>query len=126
MLQLPQHGPSFRSTIMISAVLIIILLVIAFVIFQARYLLMGPQIHLAALPTGPHNERVVQLTGTTRNISHIWLNGRPIYTDPNGNFNEALILENGYTVATLRAEDRYGRDTTVVTPLVYVPATFVQ
>ena len=42
---------------------------------------------------------------------HITLNGRQIFTDKNGNFKEALVLENGYTVATLRAEDRYGRVT---------------
>ncbi len=36
---------------------------------------------------------------------------RKIYTDKDGYFKEALVLENGYTVATLQAEDRYGRIT---------------
>ena len=87
---------------------------------------MGPQISLQEIPPNPHNERQLALKGTAYNISRIWLNDRPIYTDATGNFNEAIILENGYTIATLRAEDRYGRMTTVAKELVYVPASLIK
>lgn len=96
-----------------------------YVLFQARYLITGPQIALAPEPAVVQQERVVTLSGTAYNIARIYLNGRPIFTDERGNFEEALVLENGYTVATLRAEDRYGRTTRVIRPFVYRPQSFI-
>lgn len=102
------------------------LFVLAFVLYQARFLIIGPQIVLIDRTTGPQNVRQIALKGTAYNISHLWLNDRPIYTDAKGNFEESIVLENGYSVATLRAVDRYGRTTTVAQNLVYVPASLIQ
>lgn len=99
---------------------------ILYVVFQARHLIVGPQITLMeALPVHT-NVRRVTLLGSTKNISHLWLNDRPIYTDPSGNFKEALVLENGYTITTLKAVDRYGRTTTLTREFVYTPASFIE
>lgn len=95
----------------------------AYVAFQARFLITGPQITLLEEPITEHFTRTVTLEGSAVNITHLWLNDRPIYTDEAGNFTEALVLENGYTVATLRAKDRYGRETRVVRQFVYTPAS---
>jgi uncharacterized membrane-anchored protein len=113
-----------RTLIKYWLLIIAALLTLGFVIFQARFLITGPQIVLRDLPEGPHNARQITLVGDAYNISRLWLNDRPIYTDAKGRFEEAIVLENGYTIATLRAEDRYGRTTKVSTPLVYVPASF--
>lgn len=116
---------SFRTLIKFTALAIGLIFILGYIVFQARYLIVGPQIVLTEQPPLLNNERQVFLSGTAFNISRLWLNDRPIYTDPEGNFKEALVLENGYTVATLRAEDRYGRKTTVTKPFVFVPASFV-
>jgi hypothetical protein len=99
------------------------ILVLGFVLFQARYLITGPRIVLEATPPVPTNSRSVTLKGDAFNISRLWLNDRLIFTDAKGQFEEALVLENGYTIATLRAEDRYGRTTRTYIPLVYIPAS---
>jgi hypothetical protein len=115
----------FRTLVKFTVLAIGLLLIIGYVFFQARFLIIGPQITLSDIPALVHNERQIFLSGTAFNISRLWLNNRPIYTDVDGNFKEALVLENGYTIATLRAEDRYGRMTTVAQKFVYVPASFV-
>jgi hypothetical protein len=99
---------------------------LAYVTFQARFLISGPQITITDQAKQLQNGRQVYLTGDAFNISHLWLNDRQIYTDAQGSFKEALVLENGYTVATLRAEDRYGRETKVSQTFVYVPASFIE
>ena len=86
--------------------------------FQARFLLAGPQIFVQTLPVA-QQERLITLQGQARNIVSITLNGRRIFTDKDGNFKEALVLENGYTIATLEAEDRYGRKTRHAETFVY-------
>jgi len=122
--RLLQHIP-FRTLVLWVVGSMIGLFFLLFIIFQARYVIVGPQIAITAAPEGPQNERRVYLEGTAQNISRLWLNDRQIYTDPQGNFKEALILENGYTIATLRAEDRYGRQTSVSRTLVYAPTSFL-
>ena len=113
---------------LIKGVLFVLLFGFAvfYVFFQARFLITGPQIVLASEPATQHNDRVLQLSGETFNITHLWLNDRPIFTDEDGNFKEALVLENGYTITTLRAKDRYGRETTVVRSYVYTPASIIK
>ena len=117
---------SFRRIVILSIITTALLLAITFILFQARYLIIGPQITITSEPVGPQNEREVEIAGTAHNISHLWLNGRQIYTDVNGTFEEELILENGYTTMTLRAEDRFGRSTEITRTLVYSPSSFVR
>ncbi len=116
---------TLRTFLLITVVVAGLLFVTVYVLFQARFLLIGPQIVLREQPRQVQSARVVTLSGTAFNISRLWLNDRPIFTNPSGDFREALVLENGYTVATLRAEDRYGRTTTTELPFVYVPASFI-
>lgn len=121
------HEPvHFRTVIKFSALAIGLSFVLVYIVFQARFLIVGPQIVLTEPPTLLQNQRQVFLTGAAYNISRLWLDDRPIYTNAEGEFKEALVLENGYTVATLRAEDRYGRITTVTHPFVYLPASFIR
>jgi hypothetical protein len=117
---------SFRTIIKSSSILVGLFIILLYIIFQARYLIIGPNITLTEVPAFLQNERQIMLGGSAYNISRLWLNDRPIYTDAKGNFKEALVLENGYTIATLRAEDRYGRKTEVSQKFVYTPASFVE
>lgn len=92
-----------------------------YVLFQARFLVAGPQLTLTSPETPLSTERTVTLSGQAANIVELTLNGRPIYTDTTGIFTETLVLENGYTTATLRARDRYGRIVTERRSFVYQP-----
>lgn len=116
----------FRTILQFAAIGLIGLLLLTYAFFQARYLIVGPQITLLVEPEQLQNERQIFLEGTAYNISRLWLNDRQIYTDAQGNFKEALVLENGYTITNLRAEDRYGRSTTLTRSYVYTPASFVE
>jgi hypothetical protein len=117
-------GITFRDVVRGSLVVLVIMLVVAYVVYQARFLIIGPQIILTTEPDRQQNERVLTLSGTTNNISRLWLNGNPIFTDPQGNFEAAVVLENGYTITKLEAEDRYGRRTSLTREFVYVPMNF--
>lgn len=116
----------FRTIVRASIIILGLTVVTCYVLFQARFLLLGPQVTITNTPPMRQNERVVTLTGTTQNISHLYMNGRQIFTDPSGNFSTDVRLENGYTIATLSAADRYGRTTTLTRDFVYVPASFTQ
>jgi len=115
---------SFRTIVKSSVLLLGFLSAAAYVAFQARFLIIGPQLQLTDESELLVNRRQITLAGSAANISRLWLNDRPIFTDAQGNFKEALVLENGYTSLTVRAEDRYGRETTIQRSYVYSPASF--
>lgn len=117
---------SFRTAIQGSVIFVCLLFAAVYITYQARFLIIGPQITLTNDISMLQNTRQVNLVGNASNISRLWLNGRPIFTNREGQFTAAVILENGYTVTTLKAEDRYGRTTTITRPFVYAPMNFVQ
>lgn len=116
---LSTRGITFRTLLFYMILLFLLSLFVLYILFQARFLLAGPQILIAEAYTDTHTERVVTIEGVAKNITHMTLNGRQVYTDTLGNFKEAVVLENGYTIATLQAEDRYGRTTRVNKEFVY-------
>lgn len=115
-----------RSALKLLGGVTLLLLAITYILFQARFLITGPQIILRNEPAIEQNTRTITLEGTALNITHLWLNDRQIFTDEHGNFKEALVLENGYTITTLKAKDRYGRETRVVRSFVYTPASIIK
>ncbi len=114
---------TLRTIVRYALTISLVAILLAYIIFQARFLIQGPTITLVNEPTSVENSRTVTLTGQARNITKITLNDRPIFTDTSGYFSEALVLENGYTVATITATDRYGRETRVVRTFVYTPTS---
>jgi len=90
-------------------------------VFQARFLLEGPVLALAYEPETVQTSPTVSLVGTAENITSLTLNGRTIYTTDTGAFEELIVLEKGYTVVTLEAADRYGKEVTLERTFVYLP-----
>ncbi len=98
-----------------------IALLVWYIHFQARNLLIGPTLILNDTGETIHHTHSVELTGTTSNIVKLTLNGREIHTDEAGVFKEHLVLENGYTLIMLTAEDRFGRTTSLTREFVFIP-----
>ena len=99
---------------------------LVYIAFQARFVLIGPQVTLLEeLPANQASQKIF-LRGETSNIIEISLNGRNIMTNEAGYFEEPLILENGYTIASIRAKDRYGREVVVERKFVYTPLSLLQ
>lgn len=107
--------------IRLGVVLSFFLIALWYVAFQARFMIEGPMVTLTPEPQTVSKDRIVVLTGKTENITSLTVNGRAIATDPEGNFSEPVILENGYTIMSIDAKDRYGRSVHVERPLVFAP-----
>jgi hypothetical protein len=101
----------------------IVALLLFYIAFQARHLIEGPVITLLDEPGTVQEGRVVTFSGKTENIVNLTLNGRPIFTDNAGNFSETVVLEDGHSIMTLKARDRYGRETQIERQLVHVTRT---
>jgi hypothetical protein len=53
-------------------------------------------------------DSVVQIRGSAVGATYLTLNGREIYVDRDGSFNESLVLLPGLSVVKLDTEDKFG------------------
>jgi len=92
-------------------ILTLIFIFAVYGLFEAENFLTGPKITINA----PQNGQVftssdTEISGKVSNISLLYLNGRQIFTDKNGNFKETILLAKGYNIVELRAKDKFGRE----------------
>lgn len=92
--------------------IILFILLIAYSLYQARFLILGPQIWIINPQDGQTVESpLVIIEGRAKNITWISLNDRQIFTDEKGAWSEKLIVSSGISIMTAKARDRFGRET---------------
>jgi hypothetical protein len=112
---------SSRSlAIKIASVIILFLLILGYGFFQARNLIVGPEINITSPKNGENLlNPLVTVAGSAVNISRISLDDRQIFVDKHGNFSEKLLVPSGYTIIKLAAQDKFGRTTQKLIELNY-------
>jgi len=101
-----------RAYIIAFSITFFVIALLGYAIFEARYLILGPKITTISPSQGFMSDIApFFVEGRAQNIVRISLNDRPIFVDEEGHFKEKLLLQKGYTIMTLRAEDRFGRST---------------
>ncbi len=80
---------------------------------QTQPFLSGPQIHVTAIELPSENTPLALVRGEATYITKVTLNSREIFINPEGVFEEPLLLLPGYNIMTLTAQDRFGRMTTL-------------
>ena len=109
----------YIKTVSISLIFLFILI---YALFQARNLLLGPQITDILPETGARvSSSSIEITGATKNIKRLTLNDREIVMDEKGRFDEKLLIPKGYTIMKLQGWDRFKRDTTEFLEIFYTP-----
>jgi hypothetical protein len=104
---------SHRTLIIkISSIVVGCLLILGYGLFQARNLIVGPQISVLTPSNGENLvDPLMTIAGVAINITRITLNDRPIFVDKQGNFSEKLLASPGYNIIKLAAQDKFGRTT---------------
>jgi hypothetical protein len=82
----------------------------SYALYQARDLIRGPELTLNTPADGASQAAgLLTVDGQAERIAHLYLNGRLIFTNESGHFNEKLLLPPGYTIIRLEADDKFGR-----------------
>lgn len=99
-----------RTILQITIGGLFVLLIIGYSIYQAQDFWAGPEVEISTPADGAVTTKpLIHISGSTKRISFLSLNGRQIFTDRNGKFSEALLLAPGYNIITLAADDSFGR-----------------
>lgn len=90
------------------------ILLLSYGIWQARDFLAGPRVHLESPEEGVTLETgLLAIRGEAFDIVKLSLNGRTIFTDENGNFEEELLLAPGVNLIEIHAQDKFGHEFTI-------------
>ncbi len=96
------------SIVRTSSLVLLIIVLIGYSIFQAQKLIRGPIVDIYTPQNGAtYSQTLIEVTGRAQNIAYLNLNDRPIFTDKNGNFSEKLLLSPGYNIIKLDARDKF-------------------
>lgn len=88
---------------------ILFVLLFTYSLYEARALILGPQIWITYPSDGQTVENsLVTIEGQSKNIAWISLNDRQIFTDEDGKWREKLIVSPGLSIMTVKARDRFG------------------
>ena len=98
------------SVVRITAVSLLGLLIGGYGLFQAHKYIEGPVVAIDSPQNGvTYNSPLIEVEGHTKNVAYLTLDGRQIFTDTSGRFDEKLLLSPGYTILTLVARDKFGK-----------------
>lgn len=102
------------------ALIAIVVILILYIIFQARFIILGPSIEINSLYDGQVvGTSTITVSGHADNIAYISLDDRPIFIDEKGDFSEKLIAHPGLGIIVMRARDRFGRTTEKTLRIIY-------
>lgn len=109
-----------RKNIKIASIVLLLTLLIGYTAYEIQRVALGPRINI----TSPQNGSLVsdplaEITGVAQNIKEISLNDRKIFIDEKGNFKEEVLLSYGYNTFTLKATDKFGRETEKIIEVIY-------
>lgn len=99
--------------------LLVALVILSYAYYKTKDLIEGPSITVFSPENGAEVATpVIAVTGITTNIAKITLNGHPISVDEAGAFSEEVAIPEGYTILSVKGEDRFGKQKEVTLSLV--------
>lgn len=111
--------PADRSTLLRYLIVVSLVTLIGYGLFEARRLISGPIITINSPQAGQMVQGpVVRITGQVNNAAFLSVNSRQVLTDKSGNFVTALSPTPGYVVLSVSATDRFGKTRTRTIPLI--------
>ncbi|MFA6295668.1 MAG: hypothetical protein WC666_04645 [Candidatus Paceibacterota bacterium] len=121
-----------RTTILriikLSGALMLTGIIIAYAIWRSLDYARGPEIKIFWPTNGETaTSSIITITGQVLRVNKLTLNGNPITTDEQGNWNQDIFIFQGLNKLTLSAQDQFGRNTQAsldIYGIIPTPATY--
>ena len=109
-----------KKILKIIVISIIVLCLLGYTTYEIQKLFWGPTIVVLSPANGALiSDPEIEISGNAKNITEISLDDRKIFVDEQGNFNEKLLMLYGYNVISIKASDKFGRNTEKIIEVVY-------
>ena len=98
-----------KKIIKTSLLALFFILILGYALFVSKDLIFGVKIRDVNLSDGAtYTENVQVVSGNAKNAVHLYLNGREISINQEGDWSETIALLPGYNIINIRAEDKFG------------------
>lgn len=92
---------------------VLLFVTLAYGVFQGRALIDGPLLTVTSPRAGETiTSTLLPVEGSTKHVTHVQINGRPVIMDTVGTFHEELVTPDGYGVILVEARNRFGHQRT--------------
>lgn len=104
-------------------IILSVCLLVAYGLFNARNLILGPSIEIWSPVTKELNtsENTITIKGNVENATFLRVNGREMTVDVEGNFKEKLLLTSGINIINIQAIDRFKKEKSEIIKVFYEP-----
>lgn len=111
---------TLRQVLPTLLITVFVVVIAFYAYYQSRAIIEGPNISVVAPQNGvTSTTSLILISGVVKHAKEITLDGRPIFVDLLGRFNEKLALMDGYNIIELVAKDNEGRVDKKTIELVY-------
>jgi len=101
--------PNAKKIIKIAGLSVFFILIVIYAFFRSHDLIFGVKIRNVNLEDGAVvSESVIKIAGNAKNAIKLALNGREIFINQEGDFEETIALLEGYNIINIKAEDKFG------------------
>ena len=115
---------TLKHILRLLLVLTFVGIIVFYAYYQSRAVVAGPEIVLATPLNGiTSTTSLIEVRGVAIHAKELTLDGRGIFVDMSGNFAEKLLLQDGYNIIQLTANDGGGREVKKTIELIYIDPT---
>lgn len=105
----------FRDKLKIWIFIFLLIFIVIYFIFRTFNYFSGPKIEIISpKPYQIIKDDTFLVQGNVKNAKNIYLNGREISINENGDFAELLINKTPYTIVVVNCIDKYGKTKEIV------------
>ncbi|MBI2622762.1 MAG: helix-turn-helix domain-containing protein [Candidatus Levybacteria bacterium] len=115
------HGLKLQQTTI--AIICIFLLLIAYILLQYRYVFLNPPLEIRSPKEGEIvSSQTVAIFGKTDSNATVYVNSDPVNLQRDGSFKKTLDLFSGKATITVKAVNRFGKETVLKRQIEIIPA----
>jgi len=98
-----------KKILKVVSLSIFLLSIVSYAFLQSKDLIFGVKIIDVNITDGGKMENdILNIIGNAKNALKLTLNDRIISIDQEGNFSETIVLNKGYNIISVKAEDEFG------------------
>lgn len=116
------HGAKLQQTTI--AVICIFILLVAYILLQYRYVFLNPPLEIISPKEGtPISSQTATIFGKTDPNATLYVDDDPVTLEKDGSFKKTLDLFSGKTTITVRAVNRFGKETVLKRQIEIIPGS---
>ena len=104
-----------RKIVLTGAGVLVVVFILGYIYKNALPYLSGPSVDITSPEVyATYTKPLISVEGRVRYVTELTINDRSVSMTQEGDFSEYVVLQPGYNIIEIQAEDRFGRKKTLL------------